>query len=102
MSPTARTLKKLREEGWLVQVVEKYNWHANVRQDLFGIIDILAVRGKETLGVQCTSGSNLQSRVKKLTDSDALSRLRDAGWRIECHGWRKLKTGWQEKVVDLS
>jgi len=37
-SPTQRTLKKLRDEVYLAQVVEKWNAFAKIRQDLFGII----------------------------------------------------------------
>jgi hypothetical protein len=29
-------------------------------------------------------------------------KLRDAGWRLEAWGWRKLKSGWEAKVVDVS
>ncbi|MHB1530468.1 MAG: hypothetical protein ACYCXT_13820 [Acidiferrobacteraceae bacterium] len=55
-SPTQRTLRHLRKAGYpLVQVVEKWNPHAGVRQDLFGIIDVLAVGPGGVLAVQCTS-----------------------------------------------
>lgn len=62
-SPTQRTLKHLRDAGYpLVQVVEKWNPHAHIRQDLYGIIDVLAV-GADIVGVQATSGSNVASRL---------------------------------------
>lgn len=37
-------------------MVEKYNTHARVRQDLYGIIDVLCVGNGETVGIQSTSG----------------------------------------------
>ena len=103
-SPTQRSLAYLRQEGCdLVQVVERWNPHARVRQDLFGVIDILAIREGETIGVQATSAANVSSRVRKLEDSDALGALRAAGWTILVHGWRKGSNGrWQLKEVDLS
>jgi hypothetical protein len=102
VSPTQRTLKKLRDEGWRAAIVEKWNPHARIRQDLFGLLDIVAIRGKETKGVQCTTLSNLSPRIQKFADSDMTGLLRDAGWLLECWGWRKLKTGWEPKVVNVS
>ena len=104
MTPTQRSLAHLRQQGVdLVQVVEKWNPHARIRQDLFGVIDILAIREGETIGVQATSASNVSSRVRKLEESDALIALRAAGWTVLVHGWRKGSDGrWQLKEVDLS
>lgn len=112
MSPTQRSLKKLRDEGYdLVQVVEHWNPHAHIRQDLFGIIDILAVRAEtgETLAVQTTSGGEVARRIAKMEDSHALGVLRKANWTIHVHGWRKVKvkrggkaTKWECRLVDIS
>ena len=45
--PTQRTLARLRQEGALeVAIVEHWNPHARIRQDLFGFIDILAIACK--------------------------------------------------------
>jgi len=101
-SPTERSLKHLREQGYRVAVVEKWNPHARIRQDLFGFIDLLAIRGAETLAVQTTSRGNVSARVKKITEADALADVRKAGWRILVHGWGKLKDGWTLKEVDVS
>ena len=89
-SPTQRTLAHLRKAGYpLVQVVEKWNPHAGVRQDLFGIIDVLAVGPGGVLAVQCTSGSNVASRLAKIRESRALPVLKRAGFDVRVHGWRK-------------
>ena len=102
-SPTQRSLAVLREKYPLVQVVEKWNPHARIRQDLFGIIDILCVGDGETVAVQTTSGSAVAARLKKMADSPALPHLRDAGWRILVHGWRKNAAGkWVLRVEDIS
>lgn len=101
-SPTQRSLQHLRELGYpLVQVVEKWNPYARVRQDLFGIIDVVAV-GDDIVGVQATSASNVAARVQKITDSDALPVLRKAGIRVLVHGWRKKKGRWILREVDVS
>lgn len=103
MTPTQRSLAHLREAGYLAAVVERWNAHARIRQDLFGVIDILAVRDGETLAVQTTSGSNVAARVAKIGESDAVPHLRRAGWRILVHGWRKGANGrWALREVDVS
>lgn|SRR6516164_11646408 len=101
-SPTQRTLAHLRAAGYpLVQVVERWNPYARVRQDLFGIIDVVAV-GADIVGVQATSASNVSARVAKITESEALPILRNAGIRALVHGWRKVRGRWQLREVDLS
>lgn len=102
MSPTQRSLKHLREQGYRVAVVEKWNPHARIRQDLFGFIDLIALKGPETLAVQSTSRGNVSARVKKITEAEALADVRKANWRIVVHGWGKLKAGWTLKEVDCS
>lgn len=110
MSPTQRSLAKLREEGCdLVQVVEKWNPHARIRQDLFGVVDILAIKNGETIAIQATSGSgNIAKRVQKIAESDAIAHIRKAGWTFHVHGWRKIKPRgekrpkWDCRIVDVS
>lgn len=94
-SPTQRSIEYLRAKGFLVAVVEKYNHHAKVTQDLFGVIDILAIRKNETLAIQTTSASNLASRRKKLLSHENLPLIQAAGWQVKLHGWRKnIKSKW--------
>lgn len=104
-SPTTRSLAELRKRGCrLVAVTEKWNPHAKVRQDLFGIIDVLAIgQDGEVIAVQATSDSNVSSRVKKVQDSDAIAHLRVANIRMLVHGWKKNAAGrWQLREVDIS
>lgn len=99
MTPTQRTLKHLRDQGYTAAVCEKWNPHARIRQDLFGCLDIIAINGqtREILGVQCTSGSGYSRRVQKLRELPIVTQLSKAGMSVEVWGWRKLKTGWQVK-----
>jgi hypothetical protein len=94
-------LEKLRSEGYLCQIVERWNPHARIRQDLFGIGDILAIKPGETLLVQTTSRGNVAARVTKIQESEHLSAILAAGWKITVHGWGKLKAGWTCKIVDF-
>ena len=101
--PSARSLKLMRERGYRSQVVERWNPFAKIRQDLFGIIDIVCVGSGGTVGVQATSASHVSERIAKIEDSDALIDLRAAGWTIVVHGWKKNKKGrWEVREVDIS
>jgi len=95
MTPQQRSINLLRSEGYLVEVVEQIKrvpgktW----RVDLFGFADLLALRGEEILLVQVTSRSNVSSRIRKIEDAPTLGAVRDAGIRIEVHGWGKNSAG---------
>jgi len=99
-SPTQRSLKLLRDEGYTVQVVEKWQAFAKKRVDLFGCIDIIAIKDGVTgvLGVQTTSGSNLAAREKKARAIPALTTFLDAGNSFELHGWSKKGKAGKRKL----
>ena len=94
MSPTQRTLHLLREEGYLAEVVERWVPVANVRRDLFGFGDVIAIRDGTVLLVQCTSDSHVSARVNKIRASPYLPQVRSA-MQIEVHGWKKVGRRWQ-------
>ena len=99
VSLSYRTAKVLKDSGWLVATVEYYNAYKRRNVDLFGIIDILALRGPETLAIQATSKSNTSARVHKIESSSALSFVLAAGWRLEVWGWYKEGRFWRYKVI---
>ncbi len=101
-SPTVRSLALLREQGYTAEVVERWIPGANIRKDLFGFIDILALRGYEILGVQTTSASNMSARAKKIAEHENTPIVRKAEIRLEVHGWKKVGNRWQVKVLDVS
>jgi hypothetical protein len=101
-SPTSRTLKRLRDQGYLAAVVEKTIPKTFIKQDLYGFIDILAIKGGETLAIQATSYPNVSARVNKISEHDNLGAVREAGWGIEVWGWHKKGNRWQVRVVDVS
>lgn len=104
MTPTQLSLRYLRAEGYTCEVTERWNAHARIRQDLFGFVDILALRGAETLAVQTTTAKNLMARVHKIAESDTVAAVREAGWTIHVHGWLKKPNGrWAlHRVEDVS
>ena len=102
-SPTQLSLAKLREEGYTCWITEHWNNWSKTRQDLFGFIDILALKGNETLAIQTTTATNLNARCKKIADHENVGAVREAGWTIHVHGWHQDdKRKWHCKVKDVS
>jgi len=105
LTPQARAIKQLREEGYEVDVVERISRVRGMtwRNDLFGAFDLLAVNAEgDVKAVQVTSRSNVSARCKKLADFPVLSWLRKAGWTLVVMGYGKTKTLGDWKVVDIS
>ena len=107
MTPTSRSLEKLRAAGWLVAVVERWNPWAKCRQDLFGFADLLAVKGNTTLAVQTTNGANVAARLDKIRGTQAAALWLESPSRaIVVHGWRKTgprgkRKTWQCREIFL-
>ena len=90
MTPTSRSLKWLRENGWDACVVEKFNIYAKVRQDAFGYGDILACHPLRGIAlVQTTSTGNMSARRKKIAGIPQSARWMKCGGMVIIHGWAK-------------
>lgn len=94
MTPTQLTLRKLRADGYTCEVTEHWNSYAGCRNDLFGIIDVLALRGAETLAVQATSAPNVSARIRKIAEAPTIGAIREAGWTVRVWGWAKVAGRW--------
>ena len=103
-SPTTRSKSYYEKQGYKVAIVEKWNPHVGIRQDMFGLFDLIAVGFGDTIGVQTTSYSNMAKRVTKITEADITPILRKCGWKLVVHGWKKdIKTKkWVVREVDCS
>lgn len=98
----------LRAEGYLAAVVERWIPHADLRADLFGFADVLAVHPRDRLFllVQTTTTDNLASRVAKVQRRPETALWLRAGGRVELHGWdgnrlRRLSVSADDLVPDL-
>jgi len=93
VTPTQRTLRELKKLYNHVDIVERWIPGANIRKDLFGIIDIIALdSARGIIGVQST-GSAFSAHWEKLTVShvDSTRRWLEVGGVLELWGWRKVK-----------
>ena len=103
MTPTQRSLKRLREDGWLVDVCERFIPGAGIRRDLFNVADLCAIKpGEQPLLVQVTS-TGVAERVRKIRANPELGTLLSC-FKIEVHGWRKsAKNGrYVQRVISIA
>jgi hypothetical protein len=102
MSPTTLTLKFFRDQGWLADVTERWIAQAGIRKDLFGIIDLIAIKaGEAVIGLQATSLSNVPARVAKAKASGPLAIWLKTGARFQVIGWTRRGKKWSPKIVEL-
>jgi hypothetical protein len=97
----------MRKRGFYAEVVERFVPGANIRRDLFGFGDVLCLGDAGELAlVQSTSASNVAARIAKISESPLVGRVRQAGFKILVHGWRKKKVGgrvrWEVRELDIS
>lgn len=99
MSPTARSLKYLRDLGYTAEVVEKWVPVVKIRKDYLGIIDILAFKPGQTrmLGIQATSGSNVSARMRKAEENENFQNWLSCGHEFWVWGWSKVGKFWQAR-----
>lgn len=92
-----------RKQGWIAGVVEKWNPHARIRQDLFGCIDIIVIDDLEQgpLAVQATSGTGHAARRKKSVAEPRLKLWLEAPARFEIWSWSKRGPRGKRKVWTL-
>jgi hypothetical protein len=100
-SPTQRAIKVLKAEGYIPAIVERWNAFAKIRQDLYGCIDIIAIKPFEILGIQCTSDSNVSARVTKSVAIPALRIWLLAGGKFQVWGFGKKGARGERKVWKL-
>ncbi len=108
VTPSARSMERLRGQGFIVEKVERWNHFAGIRQDLFGVFDIVAVHPerKVIVGVQVTTDKNLAARRTKMLESQKARAWCHAGGRAVIHAWGKEGKGrgrrWRVKVEDVT
>jgi hypothetical protein len=102
MSPTARSLKYLRQLGYYAEVVERWVSRLNVRRDFLHCIDILAFKpGAPVIGIQATSAGNVSSRLNKAKARLELALWLRAGCSFEVWGWKQIGERWHVRRVEI-
>lgn len=95
----------MRKRKYLCGVVEKWNPHAHIRQDLFGIIDVICCKpGEKTIGLQVTSYKEIKSHIDKALSKERIENLKiwlAAGNRFVIHGWKTIKAEGKLNTYEL-
>ncbi len=60
-----KVIQELQEKGWVTWYAPKVKYQ---QTDVFGIIDILAVKGRQRKNVQLTTLPNVAAKRKKITN----------------------------------
>lgn len=100
MSPTERTLRWLRKQGYTADVVERRLPHSFVTKDLFGCLDIVAITAESrgVLGLQVTSAAHLAERVAKVTAEPRARLWHACGNPLWVVGWAKQGAAGKRKL----
>src|SRR3990167_540279 len=112
LSPTARTLRFLKQKGIICDVVERFNPYIGkfgARIDTFHFIDVLALDPiKGIVAVQCCGQTGHAEHKRKILENEIAPEWIKSGGKIELWSWskRKLKRGgkairWTPKVEEI-
>ena len=113
-SPTERVLKYLQIRGFVVGITEHWSQFGGPlkddgsfigrRHDLFGFIDMIALKGEETIAIQCTAVTGMGARYKKILgrekinptfDEKKFNKALEAARKRRAAARACLKAGWR-------
>lgn len=99
MPKESQTRKKaiqiLEEEGWVVWFAPKVKYK---QTDVFGIIDLLALRGKEKKNIQLTTLSNISTKRKKIINFIKEFKVE---LPVEIWAWNQKKREFKKEKVNI-
>jgi len=89
-----KVITMLTQAKWVCWYPPKVRFQ---QSDVFGIIDVLALRGKEKKNIQITTLANIPTRRKKIL---AFLKMTNVELPVEIWGWnKKTKTFKKERVT---
>jgi len=105
ITPSQRTSSWLKEQGYTCGTVERFIHPSSFaghgyRRDLFGCIDVIAIRRGVVLAVQ-TMGQDWSGHWEKLTAGDGRPGTElwlSSGSPFLMIGWRQIKVGWFPRI----
>jgi hypothetical protein len=74
-----------------VAIVEKWNPHSKIRQDLFGFADLLGCHPVHGIACFQVTSTKVKERIDKILAETRAENWLRCGGLIYVHGWRKLK-----------
>jgi hypothetical protein len=103
MSPTERSLKHLRAQGWSIHKTEHWNAFAKRRIDAFNFGDLLGCKPDAAPTMfQVTTTGNMSARLQKAKDyAGPLVAWLTCGGRLTIQGWAKRGGRGERKTWQL-
>ncbi len=80
-----KAVDELEAKGWITWFAPKVKFK---QTDIFGIIDVLALKGKNKKNIQLTTLSNVSARKKKITSFLKENKIQ---MTVEVWAWSKKK-----------
>lgn len=94
---------RLNADGYVAEIVERYNPRSRRSNDLFGFADVIAFKSERCFLIQVTSASNRADRLKKVLENNTAAFLvATKSAEILMHIWAKKSGRWKLEQVNIT
>lgn len=90
-----KAIQELRENGWVTWYPSKVKFR---QTDVFGIIDVLALKGKKKKNIQLTTLPNVSAKRKKITNFLEEFKVE---LPVEIWCWDKKRKKFRKEKIDI-
>jgi hypothetical protein len=90
-----KAVEILKKEKWVCWYAPKVKFQTT---DVFGIVDLLALRGRQRKNIQLTTLPNVSAKRKKIT---AFLKKYKVEFPVEIWGWNPRKKNFKKEKVNL-
>jgi hypothetical protein len=90
-----KAIQILKDKGWIVWFAPKVKYQ---QTDVFGIIDLLAIKGKRMKKIQLTTLANVSTRRRKIQKFLKKFKIEMS---VQIWGWDKKKKKFRKEKVKV-
>ena len=90
-----KAIQMLKDKGWIVWFAPKVKYQ---QTDVFGIIDLLAIKGKRMKKIQLTTLANISTRRRKIQKFLKKFKIEMS---VQIWGWDKKKKEFRKEKVKI-
>ncbi len=90
-----KAIQILKDKGWIVWFAPKVKYQ---QTDVFGIIDLLAIKGKRMKKIQLTTLANISTRRRKIQKFLKKFKIEMS---VQIWGWDKKKKEFRKEKVKI-
>ena len=90
-----KAIQILKDKGWIVWFAPKVKYQ---QTDVFGIIDLLAIKGKRMKKIQLTTLANISTRRRKIQKFLKKFKIEMS---VQIWGWDKKKKKFRKEKVKI-